>query len=100
MFFVTVELYTVCSGPKTLLKTLAKNLIKNLTRKIVLKIKSTSGTLSSDVIVNLLHAVKAFKKHCNPIKPYKKIPVNTHNIRHFENMMKTSIKHDNHCDLS
>ena len=35
MFFVLVELYTVFSGPKTLLQNLAKHLDKNLAKKPV-----------------------------------------------------------------
>ena len=34
MFFVPVELYTVFSGPKTLVKNLAKNLVKNLAQNL------------------------------------------------------------------
>ena len=34
MFFVPVELYTVFSGPKTLVKNLAKNLAKNLVKNL------------------------------------------------------------------
>ena len=64
-FFVPVELYTVFSGPKTLVKNLAKNLIKNLTKNLVKnlaknldpKMKNTSGRSIPEVSFNLLHPV-------------------------------------------
>ena len=34
-FSVPVALYTVFSGPKTLVKTLAKNLVKNLVKNLI-----------------------------------------------------------------
>ena len=53
VFFVPVELYTVLSGPKTLVKNLAKNLVKNLAKILVQKIKDTSGRSISEVLFNL-----------------------------------------------